>query len=171
LITWELDPLDSHAAALSFHRLGATASGWVDRPPAIDIAGQAELRMEVDWWLKSTRVPARADGMRAALSLAHYLEAGAQQVNPAGLNDSGLPTPSTDVEPLTRPLVLLEVPADLRGLARENAGLAKAWRDQVRSILEGAVAQGYLLTDFLTLERETFPRAFHVLVAGNSKLG
>lgn len=166
LITWEMDPLDSPAASLSLHRLGASSSGWVD---AGGPAGPR--RLEVDWWLNSRRVQSRVDRRRQALSLAHYLEAGVQQVNPAGLNHAGLPTPSLTPEAVGGPLALLEVPANPDAILRQDAGLAEEWRIQVTGILEGAFAQGYLLTDFLTLEQEAFPRAFHVLAAGDSMLG
>jgi len=171
LISWELDPLDSRTAALSFHRLGATSSGWVDPRQATVASGGPVRRIEVDWWLKSQRVQSRAGARRQALTLAHYLEAGAQQVNPAGLNRAGMPTPSRVVEAPSRPLALLELPADAGAFMRQDPSLAAAWRDQVWALLEGAFAQGYLLTDFLTLEQEAFPRAFYVLAAGDSTLG
>jgi predicted GNAT superfamily acetyltransferase len=171
LITWELDPLDSRTAALSFHRLGATSSGWVDPRPTTVVNGGPARRIEVDWWLNSQRVHSRAGARRQALGLAHYLEAGAQQVNPAGLNHAGMPTPSNTVEAPSRPLALLEVPADTVAFMGRDPSLAAAWRNQVCELLEGAFAQGYLLTDFLTLEQEAFPRAFYVLAAGDSTLG
>ena len=171
LISWELDPLDSRTAALSFHRLGATSSGWVDLRQAAVASGGPGRRIEVDWWLNSQRVQSRAGARRQALTLAHYLEAGAQQVNPAGLNRAGMPTPSRVVEAPSRPLALLELPADAGAFMRQDPSLAAAWRDQVWALLEGAFAQGYLLTDFLTLEQEAFPRAFYVLAAGDSTLG
>jgi len=171
LITWELDPLDSRTAALSFHRLGASSSGWVDSPQATVAAGRPVPRIEVDWWLSSSRAQSRAGAQRPALTLAHYLEAGAQQVNPAGLNRAGMPTPSPEVEPPSRPLALLEVPADTAAFLRQDPSLAAAWRDQVSALLDGSFARGYLLTDFLTLEQEAFPRAFYVLAAGDSTLG
>lgn len=171
LITWEMDPLDSRTASLSFHRLGASSSAWVGAWPE----GEPDLRrgrpIEVDWWLRSRRVQARASASRPDLALAHYLEAGAQQVNPAGLDARGLPTPSLSPDALDGALILLEVVADLPGLLKKDPELASAWRLQVDALLEQAYAGGYLVTDFLTLEQEAFPRAYLVLAAGESTLG
>ena len=171
LITWELDPLDSRSAAFSFHRLGATSSGWLsEKAPALG-SRQGPRRIEVDWWLRSRRVQSRAAARRESLTLAHYLEAGAQQLNPAGLNAAGMPTPSILVEGASSPMALLELPTEWSEVRRQDAGLAAAWREQVEGLLEQAFALGYLLTDFLMLENEQYPRAYLVLAAGDSTLG
>jgi predicted GNAT superfamily acetyltransferase len=171
LITWELDPLDCQSAAFSFHRLGATSSGWLSEKAPARGSRMGPRRIEVDWWLHSRRVQSRAAARRQGLTLAHYLEAGAQQLNPAGLTASGMPTPSIQVEDASSPLALLELPTEWSEVRRLDAGLAAAWRAQVEGILEQAFGRGYWLTDLLVLENEQFPRAYFVLAAGDSTLG
>ncbi|MCJ7511770.1 MAG: GNAT family N-acetyltransferase [Anaerolineales bacterium] len=171
LITWELDPLDGEWADLSLHRLGAVSQAWVGSPLDGECEPPAERRVEAGWWLRTRRVESRAGFRRESLALAHYLAAGAQPVNPAGLNEAGLRTPSLELEAVAKPIVLMEVPADAAGLARRAPGLAGAWRRQVNTILDEAFEKGYFLTDFLRLEQEAYPRAYHVLASGEGTLG
>ncbi len=171
LITWEYDPLDTVCAGLSLHKLGAVCQDWAlgQGEDAPDADGRPRLQSE--WWVQTPRAASRSGGQRASLTLAHYLEAGAQQVNPAGLDAKGSPIPSQDLQPLLKPMALMEVPPSSADLAGGDPGLAIAWRRQVIGLLSAAFRAGYLLTDFLRLDGETYPRAFYVLSQGQSTLG
>jgi predicted GNAT superfamily acetyltransferase len=175
LITWTFDPLMSRNAHLNIRRLGAVCRTYLrevygDMRDGLNV-GLASDRFQVDWWITSNRVTSRLDSQRPPLELAHFLEAGVQKLNPAGLGPDDLPRPSDSVETLTGALALVEIPPDFPVLKARDLGLARAWRDHTRAIFEGAFAAGYLVTDFVHLRGERAPRSYYLLSQGDSKLG
>jgi predicted GNAT superfamily acetyltransferase len=125
----------------------------------------------VDWWVTSNRVESRLEGARPPLDLAHYLSAGAQRLNSAGLGDDGLARPGEQAEDPKQSLALLEIPPNFLDLKRADLGLAAAWRLLTREIFEKAFAAGYVATDFVYLKGEKFPRSYYVLSHGEATLG
>lgn len=175
LATWTYDPLLSLNAHLNIRRLGAVCRSYLRDAygPMRDglNAGLASDRFEVEWWVTSKRVEARLAGRRAPLDLAHFLEAGAQKLNPSGLRQDGWPEPPPEAERPEATLVLVEIPPDFQALKAADLGLATAWRDHSRSLFEDLFTQGYLATDFVFLRGETSPRAYYVLLQGESTFG
>lgn len=175
LVTWTYDPLISLEAHLNIRRLGAISWGYLrdafGRGPSDPEASVPSDRVSVDWWVSSTRVKARVEVARAPLDLAHYLSAGAQKLNPATLSPSGLPHPAETPESPTGMLALVEIPPDYPALLARDIDLARTWRFHMRAILEGAFASGYILTDFIHLKGERFPRSYYVLSQGEATLG
>ena len=175
LVTWTYDPLMSANAHLNIHRLGAVSRVYKREEYG---AMRDELnqgihsdRLQVDWWVTSNRVVSRLEDTRPPLDLAHYLSAGAQRLNPAGLGEDGLARPGDSVEPATGNLALLEIPPDFLQLKRADLGLAAEWRALTRGIFEDAFANGYVVTDFVHLKGEKFPRSYYVLSRGEATLG
>ncbi|HMK07645.1 MAG TPA: hypothetical protein VK449_01310 [Anaerolineales bacterium] len=175
LATWTYDPLLSLNAHLNIRRLGAVCRTYVRDaygPMRDDLnAGLASDRFDVEWWVTSHRVEARLRGDRMPLDLAHFLEGGAQQVNPAGLRADGWPEPPAAFDPPQATVLLAEIPPDFQGLRAADLGLARAWREHSRALFELAFGLGYLVTDFLYLGGETSPRAFYVLIQGETTFG
>lgn len=175
LATWTYDPLLSLNAHLNIRRLGAVCRTY--RREAYGRmrdglnAGLPSDRFEVDWWVTSNRVEARLSASRPPLDLAHYLEAGAEKVNPAGLRADGLPIPAGDESVPHGLLALVEIPPDFQSLKAADLGLALHWREHSRTIFEAAFGAGYLVTDFVYLHGETSPRAYYVLSHGESTFG
>jgi predicted GNAT superfamily acetyltransferase len=175
LATWTYDPLLSLNAHLNIRRLGAVCRTYVRDAygPMRDRlnAGLASDRFDVEWWVTSHRVNARLEGRRPPLDLAHFLEGGAQKVNPAGLRSDGWPEPAESHEPFGGNLLLAEIPPDFQALRSADLGLARAWREHSRGLFEQAFAQGYLVSDFVYLRGETSPRAYYVLIQGETTFG
>lgn len=175
LVTWTYDPLMSVNAHLNIYRLGA-----VSRKYKREVYGHMrdELnqglpsdRLQVDWWVTSNRVESRMEGARPPLDLAHYLSAGAQKLNTAGLDQNDLPRPSGTPEEPTRSIALVEIPPDFQRLKQLDITLAGGWRALTRSIFENAFEVGYVITDFIHLKGEKFPRSYYVLSLGEATLG
>jgi predicted GNAT superfamily acetyltransferase len=175
LATWTYDPLLSLNAHLNIRRLGAICRTYVRDAygPMRDRlnAGLASDRFDVEWWVTSHRVESRLEGRRPPLDLVHFLEGGAQKVNPAALRHDGWPEPAESIEPLAANLLLVEIPPDFQALRASDLGLARAWRAHSRSLFEQAFEQGYLVTDFIHLRGETSPRAYYVLLQGETTFG
>jgi predicted GNAT superfamily acetyltransferase len=175
LVTWTYDPLLSLNAHLNIRRLGAVCRRYLRDAYGVMRdemnAGGLSDRFQVDWWVTSQRVTVRLEGARRPLDLVHFLEAGAEKVNPASLGLDDLPRPAETISPLGGNLLLVEIPPDFLTLKKRDLGLAMAWRMHTREIFERAFEAGYLAVDFVHLRGETFPRSYYLLSHGESTLG
>jgi len=175
LITWTYDPLLSLNARLNIRQLGAVCNRYLpdaygELRDALNV-GTSSDRFTVDWWITSRRVETRLAGSRKPLDLAHFLSAGAAKVNPCSLDDQGFVYPAEQVEYPGSTLALVEIPADIQAIRRADPDLASAWREHTREIFSHMFEHGYLVTDFVYLSGETFPRSYYVLAYGESTLG
>ena len=175
LATWTYDPLLSLNAHLNIRRLGAVCrlylrDAYGQMRDGLN-AGLASDRFDVEWWVTSHRVEARLEGRRPALDLVHFLEGGAQKLNPAALRADGWPEPAAAIEAPRANLLLAEIPPDFQALRQADLGLARAWREQCRALFEEVFRLGYMVTDFVFLRGETSPRAYYILLQGESTFG
>ncbi len=182
-ITWTYDPLLSVNAHLNIAKLGAVSNTYKrevygELEDALN-AGLPSDRLQVDLWVNSPRVENRMSRRpRRKLDLAHYLQADANVLNPTHVGSDGLPRPASNEQIPDLPageagnpnMLLLEIPADFNAIKKKDAGLALAWRNHSRMLLELLFGKGYLVTDFLYLSG-THPRSFYVLLHGESTLG
>jgi predicted GNAT superfamily acetyltransferase len=175
LITWTYDPLLSLNARLNIRQLGAVCNRYIpdmygQMRDALNL-GQASDRFIVDWWITSRRVTSRLASARKPLDLAHFLSAGAEKVNPSSLNHQGFVYPSDRIDFPESTLALVEIPADIQAIRTADPELARAWREQTREIFTHMFNSGYLITDFVYLKGEQFPRSYYVLAFGEATLG
>lgn len=175
LITWTYDPLLSRNAALNIRRLGGLCRTYIreaygEMRDGLNV-GLPSDRFEVEWWITTARVVSRLEGRRPALDLAHFLSAGAQQLNPTTLGADGLPRPAEHVEPTRAGLALVEIPFDYPEIRRRDLGLAREWRLHARRIFEQAFSDGYLVTDFVSLRGGPHERSYYLLSHGEGSLG
>lgn len=175
LITWTYDPLQSRNAYLNIHRLGTICrtyhrEAYGEMRDRLNV-GYPSDRFEVEWWITSPRVKARLLGTRQSLDLANFLGAGAVKINPAQLGSDDLLQPAEETMPIAGRILLVEIPPDITELKRKDAGLAQRWRLQTRSLFEQAFMKGYLVTDFVYLKEERYPRSYYVLSHGEGTLG
>lgn len=133
--------------------------------------GYPSDRFEVEWWITSPRVKSRIKGSRQSLDLANFLGAGAVKINPAQLGTGDLLYPAEKILPMKDSIILIEIPPDIAGIKKHDPELATHWRLQTRSLFEEAFSKGYLVTDFIYLKEERFPRSYYVLSYGERTLG
>ena len=175
LITWTYDPLLSLNAQLNIRRLGAVCDTYRENEygkmeDRLN-KGIASDRFQVDWWITSHRVKQRLEGPRQALDLAHFLGAGAMRINQVTINEHGLPQPDQRIVEPDGTLGIVEIPADYLTLKARDHGLAVAWREHTRILFQTAFQAGYLVTDFIYLREERFPRSYYMLTHGEGRLG
>ncbi|MGA9532398.1 MAG: hypothetical protein WBR18_06745 [Anaerolineales bacterium] len=175
LVTWTYDPLQSRNAHINIRRLGAVshrylANHYGEMRDEVN-EGIPSDRFEVEWWVSSPRVETRVEVRRRPVDLANILAAGATKLNPATLGADDLPHPSDGLETMERNLLLVEIPPDFNAIKRTDMDLARAWRSQTRQIFQDAFAAGYLVSDFVHLEQEKFPRSYYLLIHGEGTLG
>ncbi len=166
LITWTYDPLESKNARLNILKLGAVSNTYLrnvygDLRDGLN-QGLATDRFQVDWWIASRRVETRLKQNRPPLQLHHYTEAGTSILNPAKFDENGLLVCAENVKLLPADRALLEFPSDFQAIKKTKSDLARAWREQIRSICEQAFARGFSVIDFI-YEPGPPARSFYLL--------
>jgi predicted GNAT superfamily acetyltransferase len=155
LITWTYDPLESVNARFNIGKLGTVCQTYL-RHFHGDMgginAGLPTDRFEVEWWVTSNRVQARAAQRWHPLKLDSLLGGGAIVVNEATFNTAGLPVPPPNYISHPSSLMLVEIPADMQAIKRADADLAQRWRYHTRDVFEGLFHSGFLVTDFVSQE-------------------
>lgn len=152
LVTWTYDPLESPNARFNIGKLGAVCHRYL-RHFHGDMSGlnhglQTD-RFEVEWWVTSHRVQARATRKWRPLRLDALLAGGALLVNEASFNAAGLPVPPANYVSRPSNLMLVEIPASFQTIKRQDFALAQRWRAHTRDIFEGMFDSGFLVTDFV----------------------
>lgn len=175
LISWTYDPLMSVNAQLNIRRLGAICSTYIkdaygELRDGLNVDDQSD-RFHVDWWVTSKRVETRLKKQRKLLDLAHFLSAGAKKVNPTRLDANGLLLPSEEIYHPEGTFALVEIPPNYQKIKTLDSGLARAWRAQTREIFLDTFKRGYLVTDFIYLREERYPRSYYLLSYGEGTLG
>ena len=175
LITWTYDPLQSRNAYLNIHRLGTVCrkyhrEAYGEMRDQLNI-GYPSDRFEVEWWITSSRVKSRIKGSRESLDLANFLGAGAVKINPAHLGSGDLLYPAEKILPMEELILLIEIPPDITQIKERDAELSISWRLHTRALFEEAFSKGYLVTDFIYLKEERYPRSYYVLSHGEGTLG
>jgi predicted GNAT superfamily acetyltransferase len=150
-ITWTFDPLQSTNAHLNFQKLGVVSSkykvnfyGDQSSSPLHRCIGTD--RLWVDWFLRSQRVAGRVQGEQS------------QQTDLNGMER--LIQVGNDGQPVSRPIAdldnkpgVIEIPERIGLLQRENPNAAVAWRERTRAAFVDAFAAGYVVVDFLRIDR------------------
>jgi predicted GNAT superfamily acetyltransferase len=175
LISWTYDPLLSVNAQLNIRRLGAVCSTYLEDAygamrDGLNLGDHSD-RFHVDWWITSRRVETRLRNERKPLDLAHFLSAGAEKVNPTKLDASGLLIPGEEIYRPEGTFALVEIPPDYLHMKSVDPELANRWRMQTRKIFKDVFERGYLVTDFIHLREERYPRSYYLLSHGEGTLG
>jgi predicted GNAT superfamily acetyltransferase len=175
LITWTYDPLQSRNAYLNICRLGAICRNYQreaygEMRDGLNI-GYPSDRFQVEWWITSSRARSRIAEQRRPLDLANFLDAGAVKINSARLGEKDFPVPAEHPMPMEATLLLIEIPSDISKLKSLEPELAIAWRLHTRELFEEAFSKGYIVTDFVYLKEERFPRSYYLLSYGEGTFG
>ena len=147
-ITWTFDPLQSLNAYFNFGKLGVVADTY-----KVNFYGEATSsflhqigtdRLWVTWPLDSRRVRERLQtGIRKESPFASECIKSLVQVN-----TDNAPLKNDSREALGDERVLIEVPADINALQREQTELALSWRVATRWAFTETIASGYIVEEF-----------------------
>ncbi len=166
LVTWTFDPLQAVNARLNLWRLGGIARRYI--PDAYGMmtnglnAGMASDRFEIEWWVNTPRVQARAEREPPALDWDALVRAGARAVFSITFDAPNLPRIADEHE-LAGATLLVDIPARLSAVKAASTELAHAWRMQTRAVLQRAFAAGYIACEFVFAEHAGNRRAAYVL--------
>ena len=143
-ITWTFDPLRTVNANLNFSRLGVTANRY-----EVNYYGETSSflhqsgtdRLWVNWALNSKRVRERV------ASKSNHLDSRFIQDSTVLVRCADDGRPLITKEPLGE-ASLIEIPANLAELIKEDASLAAEWRSATRQAFTEALKAGYFVEDF-----------------------
>jgi predicted GNAT superfamily acetyltransferase len=158
-ITWTFDPLIRRNAWFNLAKLGARARSYLtdfygSMTDGVN-AGDASDRLYLAWPLQDARVATALGGCPLAVDIAVERAAGAVVVLAVqDSRDKGLPRSGT--EPADAPrlawppppeaqTLLAQVPRDHERLRHSDPALGRAWREALRTVLAGALADGWSL--------------------------
>jgi predicted GNAT superfamily acetyltransferase len=146
VMTWTFDPLQSLNAYFNFNKLGVVSDRYFINFYGEDASSflhrNGTDRLWVTWKLSSRRVSEPIGGIN---NPAPEIECVVPLVqvekdNSPGQNDLA--------EGLSGEHALIEIPADINELERQNSELASAWRVATRAAFTKALASGYLVENF-----------------------
>jgi len=165
-ITWTFDPLQSLNAYFNFAKLGVLSASY-----RTNFYGETSSflhrlgtdRLWVSWLLQSRRVNDRLDPeneQNVHQSTDEY---------PAVIHrdEHGNPVRNQSVI-FSEEHLLIEIPSNINELVNVRPDLAAAWRDATRSAFTSAIAAGYLVEEFVRLQRESVNLGAYVLTRGKT---
>jgi predicted GNAT superfamily acetyltransferase len=165
LITWTFDPLASINAFLNLRKLGCTSSVYLENyygtPCGGLNAGLATDRLLAEWRIRAPRVEQR---LRPVVE--EPVTGGALVNEVVSHPRSGLPMNRQCRLECRDPMLLVEIPGDLRAIKALDMDLAHAWRMELREILSRYFASGYQVVDFFRREYAGRLRSCYVLRKG-----
>jgi predicted GNAT superfamily acetyltransferase len=169
LVTWTFDPLESGNAVLNIGKLGAVCRCYLRdlygaMPDALN-AGIPSDRLEVAWWLNSSRTRERVATAWHPLSIDNVVDKGVSMVNRVIPGVNGFFRPGSFVFP-EEELALVELPSNVQTIKRIGGELAMDWRLSVREAMEGLFGGGYEIRDVVMDAAGSERRVFYLLERG-----
>lgn len=144
-ITWTFDPLVRRNAYFNLVKLAARPREYLvdfygDIPDSVN-AGQGSDRLLLAWDLASPAVVAASEGRLASASVS-----GA--VRSVSVSATDRPVVAAEREWRSARLVTIQLPADISALRRDDAELAREWRQAVRAVLGDLMDDGWQVIGF-----------------------
>jgi predicted GNAT superfamily acetyltransferase len=146
-ITWTFDPLQSLNAYFNFRKLGVISDCY-----KVNLYGEQTSsalhrngtdRLWVSWHLDSPRVVQR---LREGPSSARVEASGPRWIE---IDDDGAPRSCRRVSEHRCEQALIEIPADINLVQRQDPSRAVEWREATRAVFEQALAAGFVVVDFV----------------------
>jgi predicted GNAT superfamily acetyltransferase len=163
-IVWAFDPLQSGNAHFNLARLGATAARFVEnmygeRTDALN-AGVRTDRLIAQWNTQGASPVVFSPD--AVASLPRLVEAAPARSKGPGAAPIAPPA-NLDPTAIGGWRLLLEIPADIAALRREQPATAEAWRTVVKQAFRLALAHAYRAVGFVRDYSHGYLRGFYVL--------
>jgi len=160
-ITWTFDPLQSLNAHFNFAKLGVLSDCY-----RTNFYGETSSflhrlgtdRLWVSWLLQSRRVSDRLDPENNRNTLTTPSEFPAVVRH----NEDGRPERNHTVI-FSEDHLLIEIPGDINQLVSVRPDFAAEWRDATRAGFTSAIAAGYMVEEFIRIERDAATVGAYVL--------
>jgi predicted GNAT superfamily acetyltransferase len=164
-IVWAFDPLQAGNANFNLARLGATAHHFIanmygERTDRLN-AGVPTDRLIVEWNI--TAEAAAPISAETAARIPRLIETSNMNFGEAG-SVTLVPLEVRSPDVLDAPRFLLEIPADISRLRREQPVVAERWRVAVGQAFQRAFARSYHVVHFIRDNSEGRQRGYYFLV-------
>jgi chorismate synthase len=168
-IRWAFDPLQSRAAWLGVHRLGARPDKYYPHyfgqlSDAVN-RGLESDRMRAVWTLGSAEVEQRMSGAYPSPEEEQVRWQSSSAILETEPGESGIRIPTAVGEP-SGASAHLEIPFDLDLVRRHEPKSLWKWRHASRDAFRAASDLGYLVDDFAVVSAEHERRSFYFLRPG-----
>jgi predicted GNAT superfamily acetyltransferase len=152
LIKWTFDPLQSKNGYFNLRKLGVVVREYV-----VNLYGESTSKFNLgfqtdrfvpEWWIKTDHVKERIKGRlkddpkRLLLSKDIFI------ANLAKVDKRGILLPEPQKASSLKPMIGIEIPADIDSLKERFPWVAKLWREKTRKLFLYYFSRGYLLCDF-----------------------
>jgi predicted GNAT superfamily acetyltransferase len=174
-IRWAFDPLQSRAAWLSVHRLGARPDQYYPHYYG-QLTDEANQGLETDrvravWAIASPAVEARMSGRSPAPEEDRQRWAASSAIVESEPGETGIRVPTAVGEP-SGESAHLEIPFDLALVRQHEPTALRRWRHAARDAFRAATDLGYVIDDFSVVSTGHERRSFYFLTrapAGETK--
>lgn len=151
VITWTFDPLQSLNAFFNFRKLGVIADRYFPDFYGSDASSflhrNGTDRLWVSWHLTDERVAARLKETAEAPDISDIPTL-------VAVDEAGEPILKNVDNENGPDRFVVEIPADINTIEKQNAALANDWRLATRNAFSDAIANGYIVEDFVRHNRE-----------------
>jgi chorismate synthase len=165
-VRWAFDPLQSRAAWLTVHRLGARPdryySHYYGQLPDAPNSGLETDRVRAVWSVAAPEVEARMDGKYPSGEDDRKRWAASSAIVETEPGESGIRVPSAVGEP-SGVSAHLEIPFDLALVRAHEPKSLRKWRHAVRDAFRAATDLGYVIDDFSVVSADHERRSFYFL--------
>ena len=160
-IHWTFDPLQALNAHFNVHKLGVIVHEYKENIYGYSISplhkGLPTDRFVAEWHLNSSRVRERLSTTEATLIIRDFDR----------LPRINEPDRQPDLRLKETPL-LLEIPVNIGDVKHSDLARAKDWQDSIRAACIHYFAAGYIVTDFILVDKPR-PQALYVLEIADSR--
>jgi predicted GNAT superfamily acetyltransferase len=158
LVTWTFDPLQSRNAYFNLHKLGVVCRSYRRNLYGnLDDAlsgGLPSDRFKAEWHIATNRVANRLAGDRPGLSLATLQGEGIPLLK--GELRHGLLCPPVAVPRFGDKRLLVQIPTHFQDIKSSDLSVARNWLEHMRAVFENAFSAGYMVTDHLYENGQSF---------------
>lgn len=167
LITWTVNPLEGANAAVNFGKLGVVCRNYLpnfygEMEDSLN-KGLPSHRFEVEWWIRSPRVQEFMRLAEGGNRIRHELASQDIFINQITTEGKIIELiPLNQIANQTGRLVY-EVPMDFQRIKNVDLNTAHELLEHNRAFFIEAVAQGYVVADFVTQTLEGERRNFYLL--------
>jgi len=167
LITWTVNPLEGANAAINFGKLGVVCRNYLpnfygEMEDSLN-KGFPSHRFEVEWWIRSPRVEEFIRLAEGGNRIRHEITAQDIRMNQISTEGKIIELLSLNQIANQTGKLVYEVPMDFQGIKDNDLNIAKELLEHDRAFFMEAVAQGYVVADFMTQVVEGERRNYYLL--------
>lgn len=167
LITWTVNPLEGANAAVNFGKLGVVCRNYLpnfygEMEDSLN-KGFPSHRFEVEWWIRSPRVEEFMRLAERGNRIRHELAPKDIRMNQITAEGKNIELISLNRVATQNGKLVYEVPVDFQRIKNIDLKTAQALLEHNRAFFNEAIAQGFVVADFMTQTVDDERRNYYLL--------